>query len=206
MNGSSASDPLRLGTTIAEMQGIALRRYADRTALVSGDQQVSCAEMDRKIAQYVRLFKQHGLQRGDGFSVLATNRLEVIFANTDPALVFFEMEINNPSTRCFFICRRTSSPVMFTIPTSNPLTPSTATISPFSKKFTVLFRKKSLRLPLLKLISTTRQVLSGSLKGKLANQSCTFMRLHPPVLQLPWLWQPPGAPSFVPHPPLPHPI
>ena len=81
MNGSSAFDPLRLGTTIAEMQGIALRRFADRTALVSGDQQVSCAEMDRKIAQYVRLFKQHGLQRGDGFSVLATNRLEVIFAN-----------------------------------------------------------------------------------------------------------------------------
>jgi fatty-acyl-CoA synthase len=79
MNGSA--DILRLGTTIAEMQGIAMRRYAHRTALVAGDWHISCAEMDKKIAQYVRLFKSHGLKRGDGFSVLATNRLEVIFAN-----------------------------------------------------------------------------------------------------------------------------
>ena len=81
MTHTTLTEPLRLGTTIAEMQAIALRRYAGRTALVAGDQRITCAQLDRRIAQYVRLFKQHGLQRGDGFSVLATNRLEVIFAN-----------------------------------------------------------------------------------------------------------------------------
>jgi fatty-acyl-CoA synthase len=74
-------DNLRLGLTIAELQAGALRRWADRTALVAGDRRVSYAEMDENIAQFARLFKAHGLKRGDGFSILATNRIEVIFAN-----------------------------------------------------------------------------------------------------------------------------
>jgi hypothetical protein len=48
------------------------------------------------------------------------------------------------------------------------------------------------------------QVLSGSLNGRFSSQSCTFIRLHEPVLQPPLLLQPPGLPLEVPHDP--HPI
>lgn len=74
-------DSLRFGATIAEIQSVPLRRFAEKTALVAGDLRVSYAEMDRNIVQFARLFKAHGLKRGDGFSILATNRIEVIFAN-----------------------------------------------------------------------------------------------------------------------------
>lgn len=74
-------DELRLGVTVAEMQAGALRRYAARTALVADERRISCEELDQRISQYARLFKAHGLSRGDGFSILATNRIEVIFAN-----------------------------------------------------------------------------------------------------------------------------
>ena len=80
---SGESDPALLyqGLTVAELQAAALTRFADRTILVAGEERYSCSDLDAKIAQYVRLFKAHGLQRGDGFSILASNRLEAIFAN-----------------------------------------------------------------------------------------------------------------------------
>lgn len=80
---SGESDPALLyqGLTIAELQAAALTRFADRTILVAGEERYSCSDLDAKIAQYARLFKAHGLQRGDGFSILASNRLEAIFAN-----------------------------------------------------------------------------------------------------------------------------
>jgi fatty-acyl-CoA synthase len=81
MTNGNSHDLLRLGITIAEMQAGALRRNPEKTALVSGGLKISCAQLDAKIAQYARLFKAHGLRRGDGFSILATNRIEVIFAN-----------------------------------------------------------------------------------------------------------------------------
>lgn len=81
MNDVPKPAPLHLGLTVAEMQAVALRRFPDRVALVAGDVRVTYAELDRKIAQYARLFGAHGLRRGDGFSILATNRLEVIYAN-----------------------------------------------------------------------------------------------------------------------------
>ncbi|WP_408587928.1 AMP-binding protein [Novosphingobium sp.] len=81
MTQSNDNAMLRLGVTVAEMQAGALRLHADKTALVAGDLRITCGELDAKVAQYARLFKAHGLKRGDGFSILATNRIEVIFAN-----------------------------------------------------------------------------------------------------------------------------
>lgn len=81
MTKDTSANLLRLGMTIAELQSGCLRRNPDKTALVAGSLRVTCREMEAKIAQYARLFKQHGLQRGDGFAILASNRLEVIFAN-----------------------------------------------------------------------------------------------------------------------------
>src|ERR1700712_597538 len=115
--------------------------------------------------------------------------------------IFFISGLNS-SPPFFLICRRTISPVRFTSPTSKPLTPSTVTSSPFSKYCNEVFLKKSFRLPLLKLISTTLHALSGSANGRLASQSCTFKRLHPPVLHPPLLLQPLGLPV----PQLPQPI
>src|SRR6478752_3576488 len=99
------------------------------------------------------------------------------------------------SSNPFFLsCRRTTSPVKLISPTSKPLTPSTVTWSPFSKCWSVLFLKKSLRLPLLNNTSTTLQAFSVSAKGILDNQSCTFIRLQPPVEHPPLLLQPFGLP------------
>src|SRR5690606_30431367 len=97
-------------------------------------------------------------------------------------------------TFLFFICRRTISPVRDTSPTSNPLTPSTAMRSPFSKGCKVGLRKKSLRVPWLKDTSITLQALLKSVMGMFLSQSCVFIRLQPPVLQPPLLLQPPGLP------------
>ena len=72
---------LRLGQTVAEVQEAALRRYPERTALVAGEERVSYSELRGRVFQYARLFAAHGLKRGDGFSVLSTNRLEAIYAN-----------------------------------------------------------------------------------------------------------------------------
>ena len=111
-----------------------------------------------------------------------------------------------PSSTPFLrICILTNSPLRLTSPTSKPLTPSTVTSSPFSKYCEEVFLKNSLRLPLLKLISTILQLLSGSLKGRFNSQSCTFIRLQPPVLQPPLLLHPLGLPSLA-VPQLPQPI
>src|SRR5690606_25282623 len=104
---------------------------------------------------------------------------------------FFISGLSSRTLR-FFICRRTISPVREISPTSNPLTPSTATISPFSNCWRLGLRKKSLRDPLLKLTSITLQALSKSAIGRLCSQSYVFIRLHPPVLQPPLLLHPPG--------------
>jgi fatty-acyl-CoA synthase len=74
-------DPLRLGSSIAHLQAAALRRYPERTALIGEGCRVSYAEMTGRISQNVRLFESLGLKRGDGLAILASNRLEVIFAN-----------------------------------------------------------------------------------------------------------------------------
>ena len=81
MSATDTAAELRRGITVAELQGLALRRYADRTALVAGDLRVSYAALQARVAQFARLFAAHGLKRGDGFAVLASNRLEVIYAN-----------------------------------------------------------------------------------------------------------------------------
>ena len=104
-------------------------------------------------------------------------------------------------TPLFFNCKRTISPVSDTSPTSNPPTPSTAIRSPFSNCCKEGLRKKSLRAPWLKLTSITRHWLSVSTKGRLRNQSCAFIRLHPPELHPPLLLHPFGFPPVaVPHP------
>lgn len=72
---------LRLGITVADWQTQALRRYPERTALSTADTQLSYAGLEQKISQYARLFAAKGLKRGDGFAILSTNRLEVIYAN-----------------------------------------------------------------------------------------------------------------------------
>ena len=76
-----------------------------------------------------------------------------------------------------------------TSPTSKPLTPSTVSF-PFFKMLKVSFRKKSLRLPWLKLTSITRQTSSGSANRKIAqanrayssgynHRAATPLLLHP---------------------------
>lgn len=72
---------LRLGQTVAEVQDAALQRYPDRIALIAGADRVSYAELRAKVAQYARLFAAHGLKRGDGFAILSSNRIEVIYGN-----------------------------------------------------------------------------------------------------------------------------
>jgi hypothetical protein len=51
----------------------------------------------------------------------------------------------------------------------------------------------------LKVTSTILQEMLGSVKGRLASQSCTLSLLHPPELHPPLLWHPLGLPSLVPH-------
>src|SRR5689334_12681651 len=77
--------------------------------------------------------------------------------------------------------------------------PSMATRSPFSNTCTVVLRKKSLRLLLLNDIYQTLHTLFGSLKGRLASQSFTFILLQLPVLQPPLLLHPATLPPSVPH-------
>jgi fatty-acyl-CoA synthase len=78
---ASSPDPLRLGNSVAHLQAAALRRYPEATALIGEGRRVSYSDMAARISQNVRLFESLGLTRGDGFAILSSNRLEVIFAN-----------------------------------------------------------------------------------------------------------------------------
>ena len=74
-------DALALGQTVADLQLAALRRRPDATALVCEGRRYTCREMEARVSQVAQLFTAHGLRRGDGIAVLASNRAEVIFAN-----------------------------------------------------------------------------------------------------------------------------
>jgi fatty-acyl-CoA synthase len=69
---------LHLGSTLGELNRLAVQRYPDREALVFGSQRLTFSELEARVSQMMQVLKAYGLKRGDGISVLSGNRLEVM--------------------------------------------------------------------------------------------------------------------------------
>ena len=65
--------------TVASLYERAIRRYADREAIVSGDTRYTYRQFGEEISRYVQMFKSYGLKRGDALALLSGNRPEVMF-------------------------------------------------------------------------------------------------------------------------------
>lgn len=69
------------GSTLAHFQREGLRLSSDSRAVVAGDQELTRRELRQQVNRYARFFTSQGLGRGAGLSILAMNRLEVLFAS-----------------------------------------------------------------------------------------------------------------------------
>jgi len=72
------SSDLCSGGTLGELYSRCASRFADRVALIAGDQRISYREMHQKTLKMVQLFRSKGLKRGDAIAILAGNMPEVV--------------------------------------------------------------------------------------------------------------------------------
>ncbi|WP_337185645.1 AMP-binding protein [Phenylobacterium sp.] len=72
------TDQIHLGSTIASLYDRAIKRFADREAIVFGDTRLTYREFGEQVSQFIQLFKSFGLGRGQGLAMLSGNRPEVI--------------------------------------------------------------------------------------------------------------------------------
>lgn len=75
------TEHLHLGSTIADLGRLAASRFPDREALVFGAERLTFRELDARISQVIQVLKAHGFKRGDGISMLAANRLDVVLVS-----------------------------------------------------------------------------------------------------------------------------
>lgn len=72
---------LHRGSTVSELSRLAARRFPDREAIVYGRERLTFRQLEDRVSQMIQVLKDYGLKRGDGISVLSTNRLEVILVS-----------------------------------------------------------------------------------------------------------------------------
>ena len=75
---------LRDAVTFCDLTLTALRRHADRVAFRQDGLTLTCAEVERSIAQMVAVLHARGFERGEGVGVLSPNRPEVFTVQTAP--------------------------------------------------------------------------------------------------------------------------
>ncbi|PHR91792.1 MAG: acyl-CoA synthetase [Robiginitomaculum sp.] len=70
-----------MGGTVGQMMINTIIRHAERPCLADDNTHWSYAEYGDTIARYIAVYKQAGLKRGEGLSILAGNRVEVMAAS-----------------------------------------------------------------------------------------------------------------------------
>ena len=78
---------LRQGCTVADLQRTALDRWPDRVAVVVDGVDITYRQFDENVNRIARLFYGLGLRAGQGFAILASNRVEVLYANWAAQLI-----------------------------------------------------------------------------------------------------------------------
>lgn len=69
------------GCSVGDLAVLAFSRYADRVALVTGDQEYTYRDVKERVSQVIQVLKAHGLKQGDGLAMLSINRPEVLFVS-----------------------------------------------------------------------------------------------------------------------------